>query len=502
MTVVIIDGNGLLWRAAHSLGEQQVAYGVLDYLNTVLEKFSPESMIVCWDSGASRYRLGVYPEYKAHRKKHRDKFDMELLTSQADLARDYLRHKGVQQVRVHGVEADDLISWVSEYISVYLKKQTVIISADRDLWQLTTKSVSTYDLMRGVKTTPVTAQEVFGVEPYLIPQWKAIVGDSSDNIKGIKGLGDKRARALFKEYGCVENMLKPEAVKVLSKSAVTARLYKLEDAYERDLLLTRIPKLFDLVWYLNDKEFISLSSQLLAPVVVNEVSAQGIADTLQKSLITYRKLTPVDFSRMPLQTQSKLTYTGWPELDNTIKICNKCALRADCGVYGPTLAEGYSDVDIMFVGRNPGQTELESGIPFSGASGDHIDTLLETCGLTRRDVWITNVCKCHSENNRPLTIGEIGACSGYLQAEVDLLKPKLIITFGNEAMSLFTSFKQGVSRHSGEMVKHEHTQIEHGAHVVISVHPSAALRSGKSLANFEYATKVVAKYLEKRLGKI
>lgn len=456
--IVIVDGNGLIWRAVYSLGEQQVAYGVLDYLNQIIEKFSPESLLICWDSGKSRYRSEIYPEYKAHRKERKDKLDMETISSQSDCVRSYLGYKGIQQLRVYGIEADDLISWTSEYISTYLNKQVMVLSADKDLWQLVNDNISVYDLMRGTKATPEVVQKVFGVPPSFIPQWKALVGDSSDNIKGVKGLGEKRVQMLFKKYNSVEQMLQPEAVKQLSKSAVTAKLYTHEDDYERDLLLTRIPKLKDLFYFTSQYELQNLKVEVFKISVIDENKAAQLADTFGKALIVYRALIPIDFTNMPLDHSNKIQYKTWFELDTAITTCNKCVLRSHCGQKGPTLASGYSDARIMLVGRNPCATEREAGEPFTGASGELVDEFLVTCGLTRRDVYMTNVCKCYSENNRAITLGEIDVCKDYLQAEVDLLKPKLIITFGNEAMSLFTHHKAGVSRYSGElMMMHENS---------------------------------------------
>lgn len=175
------------------------------------------------------------------------------------------------------------------------------------------------------------------------------------------------------------------------------------------------------------------------------------------------------------------------QLDQDIRSCNNCTLRACTGVHGPTLPAGYMDAQIMIVGRNPGAEELTAGIPFVGRAGKRLDELIGSLGLTRRDIWITNTCKCYSEGNRAPTVAEIKACAPFLRRELDILMPKFIMVFGNEAMSLFLPFNSGITKHNGKIYTNPQSSIlgKVDATVACCVHPSMALRDPAGEVRFK-----------------
>jgi len=187
------------------------------------------------------------------------------------------------------------------------------------------------------------------------------------------------------------------------------------------------------------------------------------------------------------------------EIDSLIRGCYNCPLRDDTGEFGPTLPQGFCDVEIMIVGRNPGLTELENGIPFIGDSGAMINDMLKKVGLTRRDCWITNVNKCYSNKNRKPTDNEISICSKYLKMEVETIKPKLILVFGNEAMSQLTPYYSGVTKHCGDIIDNPKCKMGnlYNTKVLIFPHPSYVMRNkekGKVL--FDKATGKLSSLLE------
>lgn len=504
MAVLLLDGNSLVWRAAFSSGEQHVAKGFITFANDLLERFQPSSLIVCWDMGKSRFRSALFPEYKATRAEKKSKIDTETVYDQVSLLRRYLKHLGIQQFGVAGVEADDLLSWLSEYVSSRFDLDVVIVSTDRDLWQLITSRVSVFDPIRSIFATPELVKSVFGVTPNNIPIYKALAGDTSDNIKGIKGVGEKIVVGLLEKYGSIWKIREDSAVRYLSKSKKAVKLYQDEDDFERDLLLTRLPRLQDLPWYLCAAECEELKRCLEMPVK-DIVAGRILGDSVGKSLILGASLSPVVFSEDFLAFPECRDFSTWPNLDSSILECSRCPLRQCTGEYGPTLPEGFSTAEIMFVGRNPGREELTAGKPFVGPSGGLVDEMLSACGLDRAGVYITNVCKCYSEDNRIPEIGEIGRCREFLQAEVNLLKPKLIVTFGNEAMAQFTPWLSHVTSHCGQILPASDLQgssVRHNAWVAVCVHPSSALRSSKAKANFDYATMQIQRFLEKRREKI
>jgi len=191
-------------------------------------------------------------------------------------------------------------------------------------------------------------------------------------------------------------------------------------------------------------------------------------------------------------------FNSLKSLDLAIKSCKRCLLYKDCGSYGPTLPEGYNDVEIMVLGRNPGYDELVGGRPFIGRAGQKMDTFLFAVGLSRRDCWITNTCKCYSSNNRPPMYEEIVSCSDYFKAELEIIKPKFIISFGAEAMSMVTPYTGRIMRHCGELLnkpKSSRLGIKIDARVAICVHPSAVLRSNRCDAEWNHAIRNVKDFL-------
>src|SRR5215211_3121222 len=124
---------------------------------------------------------------------------------------------------------------------------------------------------------------------------------------------------------------------------------------------------------------------------------------------------------------------------------------------------------IMFIGEGPGARENEQGRPFVGASGKFLDQLLEQAGVTRADVWITNVVKCRPPGNRDPLPNEIEICtSNYLQHQIEIVNPSIIVTLGRHSMGLF--FK-------GAKITQIHGQMRKvGERFVIAMyHPAAAL---------------------------
>ena len=121
----------------------------------------------------------------------------------------------------------------------------------------------------------------------------------------------------------------------------------------------------------------------------------------------------------------------WRKLIEEIASCRKCDLYKYRK--NPVPGEGRLDADIMFVGEAPGAQEDEMGRPFVGAAGKLLTELIESIGLKREDVYITNVIKCRPPNNRDPTDKEIEACSPYLIRQIQLIKPKIIVALGRHA---------------------------------------------------------------------
>jgi uracil-DNA glycosylase len=154
-------------------------------------------------------------------------------------------------------------------------------------------------------------------------------------------------------------------------------------------------------------------------------------------------------------------------LAKKIVVCTKCELHRSRNKSVP--GEGPTHAEIMLIGEGPGARENEQGRPFVGASGKFLDQLLEQAGVTRADVWITNVVKCRPPGNRDPLPDEIETCtSNYLQHQIEIVNPSIIVTLGRHSMGLF--FK-------GAKITQIHGQMRQvGDRFVIAMfHPAAAL---------------------------
>jgi len=155
------------------------------------------------------------------------------------------------------------------------------------------------------------------------------------------------------------------------------------------------------------------------------------------------------------------------KLAKQIMVCTKCELHRSRKKAVP--GEGPTHTEIMFIGEGPGFNENEQGRPFVGAAGKFLDELLQQAGVTRADVWITNVVKCRPPGNRDPLPNEIEICtSNYLQHQIKIVNPSIIVTLGRFSMGLF--FKGAkITQIHGQMRKVE------DRFVIAMYHPAAAL---------------------------
>jgi len=154
------------------------------------------------------------------------------------------------------------------------------------------------------------------------------------------------------------------------------------------------------------------------------------------------------------------------QLARTIQSCTECQLHQARKLAVP--GEGPADAAVMFIGEGPGFHENEQGRPFVGAAGRFLEELLGSVGLTRQQVFICNVIKCRPPGNRDPLPPEIDACAKYLEAQIRLVNPRIIVTLGRFSMARFfpgarISAVHGKARPVG------------GRTVVAMYHPAAAL---------------------------
>jgi DNA polymerase len=151
---------------------------------------------------------------------------------------------------------------------------------------------------------------------------------------------------------------------------------------------------------------------------------------------------------------------------------------------------------LMFVGEGPGEQEDLKGEPFVGRAGKLLTQLIEGIGLTRDDVYIANVVKCRPPSNRDPQPDEIEACAQWLDRQIELIKPRVIVTLGNFATKLLLSTKDGITKLRGK--EFAFTRAGHDATLIPTYHPAAVLRSGgkvlaEARADFVHVKRALAR---------
>ena len=166
------------------------------------------------------------------------------------------------------------------------------------------------------------------------------------------------------------------------------------------------------------------------------------------------------------------TWGSFAELASEASKCTKCALAE--GRTQVVFGVGNEHADLVFVGEGPGAEEDKQGIPFVGRAGQLLTKLIEGMGLRRDDVYICNVVKCRPPGNRDPLPPEIDACRPYLEAQLDFLAPRVVVTLGNFATRLLLDTKEGITKLRGREVPYR----DGTAVLIPTLHPAAVLRTG------------------------
>jgi DNA polymerase-1 len=211
----LIDGNSLAYRAFFALPESiatstgvptNAIFGFASMLVKILTDYGPKATVVVWDRGWSG-RKEVYAEYKAQRSTRPD-----LLKEQWPHLEPLVEAFGYRNLAVEGYEADDVIASIVEQARQQAPPIPVmVVTGDRDAYQLVDDGIRIMTTSRGITDTRVYdregVQDRYGIPPELIPDFIGLKGDTSDNIPGVPGIGDKTAAELLQKFGSLENVL-------------------------------------------------------------------------------------------------------------------------------------------------------------------------------------------------------------------------------------------------------------------------------------------------------
>ncbi len=207
--LILIDGNSLINRAFYAMPllstkngiYTNAVYGFMNMFFKLISEQSPSHVAVAFDMKAPTFRHKMFADYKGTRKPM-----PEELRPQIPLLKDLLKTMNVCVIEQEGIEADDIIGTIAKHTNI----DTIIVTGDKDSFQLVDSSTQIFFTRKGITETEIYNNSNFtektGISPLQIIDLKSLMGDSSDNIPGIKGIGEKTALSLIQQYGSSENI--------------------------------------------------------------------------------------------------------------------------------------------------------------------------------------------------------------------------------------------------------------------------------------------------------
>lgn len=256
--VLLIDGCNLAYRFFHAaltskqglmVNKERIPISVckafIGYLESLYKKYNPTHIVIAFDEGKENYRHKLYPNYKQNRKplEKQDSLDVEIRNLKL-----ILKEKDISVLSFKGYEADDIINTLT-IKAIEQKAEVIIVSNDGDLLQLVSDRDRVSCLRSGFNTQGLyKEQDVinrYSVKPFQLADYKAIVGDSSDNIPGVKGIGKVGASHLLNQYSNVEEIIDNlENIETKYKNKIEPQVKDLR-LYKKLIELGRIDTLID-----------------------------------------------------------------------------------------------------------------------------------------------------------------------------------------------------------------------------------------------------------------
>jgi DNA polymerase-1 len=251
-TLALLDVHAILHRAYHALPEFESSkgeptgalYGLCTMIIKLIKDLKPDYIVACYDLPEPTVRHEAYGEYKAGRKKTDDN-----LIQQLERSKDVFKALNIPMYSSPGFEADDMLGTIVEKLKGNKDMDIVIASGDMDTMQLIDgEKVRVYTLKKGIKDTIIYDEnavlERFKFGPKLLPDYKGLRGDPSDNIIGIKGIGEKTAEELIVNFGSIENIYKKLKSKggeeAFIKAGIKKRIIDLLKEGEEEALFSKM----------------------------------------------------------------------------------------------------------------------------------------------------------------------------------------------------------------------------------------------------------------------
>ena len=257
--LLLLDGNSLAYRAFFALPlltndsgiHTNATYGFTTMLQKIIGEENPTQMLVAFDAGKTTFRHESFGEYKGGRQKTPPE-----LSEQFPYIRKLIDAYNIKRYELDLYEADDIIGTLAKQAAAE-GTEVIIVSGDKDLTQLVTDDITVYITRKGItdieKYTPTHIQEKYGLTPLQIIDMKGLMGDQSDNIPGVPGVGEKTAIKLLKEHGTVEGLY--EVVESLKASKMKEKLIENEELAHLSKKLATIYTEAPLTITLNDLSY-------------------------------------------------------------------------------------------------------------------------------------------------------------------------------------------------------------------------------------------------------
>lgn len=264
-TLVLLDSHAIIHRAYHALPDFSTSkgvptgalYGLTSMLLAIIDKFKPDYIVACYDLPGPTYRHEAYDAYKGGRKK-----TDEALVTQLVSSRELVEIFNIPIYDKPGFEADDMLGTIVEEVlhpknknagkkeaGEFADLNILIASGDMDTLQLVEgKRVKVFTLKKGIKDTVIYDEEAvkerFGFDPLMLPDYKGLRGDPSDNIIGIAGIGEKTATILLTKFGTIEDIYKalkkPKGPEAFKAAGLTDRVIELLKNGEEEALFSKM----------------------------------------------------------------------------------------------------------------------------------------------------------------------------------------------------------------------------------------------------------------------
>ena len=209
-TAYLVDGSAFVFRAFYAIRQElttsdgtptNAVFGFKNMLQKLMRQEQPDYLAVVFDERGPTFRHEADPTYKANRKRMPDELAVQL-----PLIHRLVEAHNIPKLSLQGFEADDIIGTLSRRLEAE-GLDVVLVSGDKDFCQLVTPRVTIYDPMKEQRIGEAEVEERFGVEPARVIEVLGLMGDASDNVPGVPGIGEKTAKKLLATYGTIEELL-------------------------------------------------------------------------------------------------------------------------------------------------------------------------------------------------------------------------------------------------------------------------------------------------------